>query len=128
MKALLDTHALLWWLDRDPALSPAALAVVRDPANDIFVSAASIWEVATKLRRSKLTFDRANGERLPMIVREQGFELISINAEHAHLAGWLQGGHSDPFDRMLAAQAQIERLSIVSRDRAFDALGVARVW
>lgn len=128
MKALLDTHALLWWLDRDPALSEPALAIIRDPANDIFVSAASIWEVATKLRLGKLTFDRANGERLPGIVREQGFELISINAEHAHLAGWLQGSHNEPFDRMLAAQAQIERLSIVSRDRAFDALGVQRVW
>ena len=128
MRALLDTHTLLWWLDRDPALSNPALAVIRDPANDIFVSAASIWEVATKLRIGKLKFDRTNGERLPTIVREQGFALIAIGADHAHLAGWLDGKHRDPFDRVLAAQARIESLALLSNDRVFDALGVARVW
>ncbi|GJG88997.1 twitching motility protein PilT [Gemmatimonadetes bacterium T265] len=124
---LLDTHALLWHASDDVQLPPGAKAAIEDPANVIFVSAASAWEIATKTRLGKLI-----GGRLAMAfvaaVREQGYHVLSVSAQDAQDAGSLPGPHGDPFDRMLAAQALSRGLTLVSNDAVLDRFGVVRLW
>ncbi len=100
MRILLDTHALIWWLAGDAQLSDTAHAAITDDANEIFVSAASAWEVTTRHRVGKL----------------------------GQIAGALAGEHRDPFDRMLIAQAREEKMALVSNEAVFDTFGVTRVW
>lgn len=128
MELLLDTHALLWWLDGDTRLSVKARACIANESNVVLVSAASAWEIATKVRIGKLPGAVEVAERFVEVVREQDFNLLSISAEHAKQAGLLPGEHRDPFDRMLIAQSQIEKLSLVSKERLFKQFGVRRVW
>jgi PIN domain nuclease of toxin-antitoxin system len=128
MRALLDTHALLWWLDGDRRLSRRARAVIAADGNAVLVSAASAWEISTKVRLGKLPGALEVAADLPAILRRQNFEPLPIAIVHALRAGNLPGPHRDPFDRMLIAQAQAEDLALVSNERAFDAYGVRRVW
>lgn len=128
MRVLLDTHALLWWLAGDSDLSINARHTIADPANEIFVSAASAWEVATKFRIGKLPGAGPLGVDFAREVRQQGFVALAISLEHAQVAGALVGDHRDPFDRMLIAQAREEKMALVSNDAAFDAFDVQRVW
>jgi len=128
MNLLLDTHALLWWLDGDERLSRDARSRVADAKNPVWVSAASAWEVATKVRIGKLPGAVEVAERFVEVVTEQDFRLRSISAEHARRAGLLPGEHRDPFDRMLIAQAQMEDLVLVSNEQLFDRFGVRRLW
>jgi PIN domain nuclease of toxin-antitoxin system len=128
VKLLLDTHALLWWFDGDRKLSNTVRTLIEDQANDIHVSAASVWEIATKVRIGKLPQAARIAPRLPEAIAEQGFLAFAITVAHSQRAGWLPGGHRDPFDRMLAAQALIAGLPIASTDALFDGFGVARIW
>ncbi len=128
MRLLLDTHAFLWWLAGDEALSPAARAAIADEANGVFVSAASAWEIATKYRIGKLTGVAAVVADLDGAIANQGFEGLPIGVRHGQAAGALPGPHRDPFDRMLIAQAMLENLVLVSDEQPFDAYGVARLW
>ena len=128
MRALLDTHALLWWLAGDSNLSINARHAIADPANEIFVSTASAWEVSTKFRIGKLPGAGPLGVDFAREVRQQGFVALAISLEHAQVAGALVGNHRDPFDRMLIAQAREEKMALVSNDAAFDAFDVQRVW
>jgi PIN domain nuclease of toxin-antitoxin system len=128
MRLLLDTHALLWWLDGDLHLSEAARAAIGEEGNPVYVSAASAWEIATKVRIGKLPGALEVAERLPAILAEQAFVTLAIGLEHARRAGLLPGEHRDPFDRMLIAQAQIEDLTFVSNESLFDRFGVKRLW
>ena len=121
MKLLLDTHAFLWWLADDPKLRAAAREAVADPRSVVYVSAASIWEIAIKSRLGKL--DAGSADLLEEIAGNDFLEL-PISARHSLLAGSLPGHHDDPFDRMLIAQAWMEELTVVTRDRAFAAYGV----
>jgi PIN domain nuclease of toxin-antitoxin system len=124
---LLDTHALLWCLSDDPALSAAACKVIADAGNVVLVSSASAWEAATKVRLGKLpTAVDLAGDFAAQLERE-GFEMLPISWEHAIRAGLLPGSHKDPFDRMLIAQAQAENIPIVSNESLFDSYGVRRV-
>lgn len=127
-RLLLDTHALLWWLTGDRQLSPAARAAIADPAAAVLVSAASAWEIATKIRLGKLSDPRGVLDSLAAHLGAQGFADLPITVEHARRAGRLPGPHRDPFDRMLIAQAQTEGLALVSNERPFDAYGVVRIW
>jgi PIN domain nuclease of toxin-antitoxin system len=128
MQALLDTHALLWSLSGDPALTKAAHKIVAEPRNAVFVSAASAWEIATKVRLGKLpTAADLVGDFTGHIERER-FQILPISAEHAVRAGLLPGTHKDPFDRMHIAQAQSENMPIISNEALFDAYGVRRIW
>ena len=127
MRLLLDTHALLWWLAGDKHLSPAARRAIADGDNATMVSAASAWEIATKHRLGKLDASSLVGQ-LGAILASQQFEPLEVTIDHAERAGMLPGEHRDPFDRMLAAQAQAEKLVIVSNDEVFDRYGVARKW
>lgn len=128
MRLLLDTHALLWWLMGDERLPMAVRAVIQDEGSEILVSAVSVWEIATKVRNGRLHDLAGVAERLPEFLREQGFSELSITVAHAQRAGFLDGLHRDPFDRMLAAQSQIEDLPIATADAALAGLGVLRFW
>lgn len=127
-RLLLDTHALLWWLSDDPRLSRAAYRAIADESATVFVSAASAWEAATKVRLGKLSDPHGVTDALGSLVAAQGFRELPITLEHGRRAGRLPGPHKDPFDRMLIAQAQTDGLAVVSNDNVFDAYAVQRVW
>lgn len=128
MRFLLDTHTLLWCFNASPSLSPRARRVIDDGSNEILVSAASGWEIATKVRLGKLpTGEELVGE-LDGYLAQLGCEALPISLDHAVRAGMLTGEHRDPFDRMLIAQAQAESLTIISNDRIFDDYHVRRIW
>jgi PIN domain nuclease of toxin-antitoxin system len=128
MHVLLDTQALLWWLSDDPALSKSARKAIEATRNSVFVSAASAWEIATKVRLGKLpsAVDLASDFEA-LLVREL-FQSLPISTDHAIRAGLLPGSHRDPFDRMLIAQSQAENMPIVSNEKLFDSFGVRRIW
>jgi PIN domain nuclease of toxin-antitoxin system len=128
MRLLLDTHAFLWWLDGNRRLPKRARALISEDSNIIFVSAASAWEISTKSRLGKLPGAMDVAADLPRIITAQAFTPLDITILHAQRAGHLPGEHRDPFDRMLAAQAQIEDLPIISNDEAFASFGVERIW
>ena len=128
MRVLLDTHTLLWWLDGDRRLSRRARNVIANDDHTVLVSAASAWEISTKVRLGKLPGATEVAAELPAILRHQNFEPLPITVVHALRARNLPGPHRDPFDRMLIAQAQDEDLALVSNERVFDAYGVRRVW
>jgi PIN domain nuclease of toxin-antitoxin system len=128
MQLLLDTHTFLWWLAGDEALSAAARTAISEEGNDIFVSAASAWEIAAKHRIGKLPNVAAIVADLDQAAADQGFVGLPISLRHGQAAGALPGPHRDPFDRMLIAQAMLEKLVLVSDEQPFDAYGVARLW
>ncbi len=120
MILLVDAHALLWWLADDPQLDAAAGRSIADPANDVLVSAATVWEIEVKRAAGRL---RAP-EHLLDAIRETGMETLPITALDAVAAAGLPMHHGDPFDRMLVAQAQRLEALIVSRDDALQAYSV----
>jgi PIN domain nuclease of toxin-antitoxin system len=128
VKLLLDTHTLLWWLDGDERLSDPAKAAIGDEATRVFVSAASAWEITTKVRIGKLPGAIEVAERFLEIIIDQDFDTLPISVEHARHAGLMPGEHRDPFDRMLIAQSQIEGLTLVSNETLFDHFGIRRLW
>ena len=128
MRLLLDTHALLWWLDGDRRLSLKARRAIANEANAILVSAASAWEITTKARLGNLPGANDVAADVAACVAAQGFLLLDITLLHAQRAGSLSGSHRDPFDRMLIAQSQIEDVALVTDDEAFDAFDVRRLW
>lgn len=128
MRLLLDTHTFLWWLAGESALSAAARKAIADEKNTIFVSAASAWEIATKYRIGKLPGVASIVGNLGETIADQGFTALPISLRHAQVAGTLPGTHRDPFDRILVAQALLEKLILVSNEQPFDAFGVSRLW
>lgn len=128
MRLLLDTHAFLWWLDGDRRLPARVRAVIREPANEVLVSAASVWEITTKARLGKLPGATAVAADVPACIESQGFVPLNITVHHAQRAGALAGSHRDPFDRMLIVQAQAEGVPIASNETAFDDYGITRFW
>jgi PIN domain nuclease of toxin-antitoxin system len=127
MKLLLDTHAFIWW-DSDPAkLSAPALAALRDPANEVWLSVASVWEMVIKAQLGKLTL------RLPLadIVMQQqgnGLQVFPVTLAHALAVEGLPAVHKDPFDRMLIAQANVEGAKLVSADQVVRQYPVRVLW
>ncbi|HVX37967.1 MAG TPA: type II toxin-antitoxin system VapC family toxin [Gemmatimonadaceae bacterium] len=114
MRLLLDTHVLIWW-DEGAHLRPAALRAIRE-ADQVYVSAASAWEIAMKISIGRLSTRRVIADA----IRESGFEELPVRISHAELLRDMPLHHRDPFDRLLAAQAMAEGLTIVTRDSAFD--------
>jgi PIN domain nuclease of toxin-antitoxin system len=128
MRILLDTHAFLWWVTDDPRLSAAARAAIGDDMNDVLVSAASAWEIATKHRLGKLGEAAGVVARFGELVAADGFEHLPVSYLHALKAGRYPNAHRDPFDRMLAAQSALEGVPLVTRDPAFDDFGIQTLW
>jgi PIN domain nuclease of toxin-antitoxin system len=128
VRALLATHTLLWWLSDDLALSKPARKFLAETRNTAIVSAASAWEIATKVRLGKLPTAADLAADFVGYLEREGFELLDISAEHAIRAALLPGAHKGPFDRMLIAQAQAEGVPVVSNEVVFDAYSVRRIW
>ncbi len=128
MSFLLDTHTWLWWLFDDERLSKTARGIIQDPNHSLYVSAASAWEIATKHRLGKLDSAAVLVQDIPGYVTRTGCTELPITVEHAARAGSFPQPHRDPFDRMLAAQATIEGLRLVTRDPAIPQFGVEVVW
>ena len=112
MNLLVDTHVAIWWLDRPDRLSAPARAMISDPGNRVFISAASVWEIELKRAKGKLEVPDAYW---PMLAAE-GFEELSVTAKHARATSALPPHHADPFDRLLVAQAGVEQMVLLSRD------------
>lgn len=128
MNVLLDTHTLIWASLAHASLSRKAASVIADPANRILVSAASAWEIATKVRLGKFPDAVPFERRFLEAVDEAGYVLLPIDAEIALRAGRLTASHGDPFDRMIAAHALALDIPVISKDPQLDPFGVRRIW
>ncbi len=128
MRYLLDTHALLWWLFDDPKLSRKARDVIGDSINEIFVSAASAWEISTKYRLGKLPSASELMRDMDSCFRRAGFRQLPISVAHAQRAGSWPQPHRDPFDRMLAAQSALESSPLVTCDDPLSLFGIQTLW
>ena len=128
MKLLLDTHAVLWWLEGNSRLSAHAMRSISNPNNACWLSAASVFEIETKHRMGKLTLPMPLQLGWDTTVAAETWETLPISLAHARHAARLPGAHGDPFDRLLAAQAEIEALTLVTCDPAFAACGVRTLW
>ena len=128
MKVLLDTHCLIWAAIYPAKLSRKAASIIEDDGNVILVSAASAWEIATKVRLGRL----AGAEHFELNfmdrVHAAGYSLRPISVEDGLRAGRLTGDHQDPFDRMIAAQALADDIPVISIDSKLDLFGVRRIW
>jgi len=125
VRLLLDSHAFLWWLLDDQRLSARARSAMLEPSTVVYVSAATVWELAVKAALGRLDL---GGADLVEEIAANGFAELPITAAHASAAGALPRHHDDPFDRMLVAQAGLEGLHCVTRDPAFAAYGVEVLW
>lgn len=128
MKILLDTHALVWVMNGDLRLGAAARKAIASRVNQVFVSAASIWEASIKYRLGKFPEVRLLLDNPGKALNSLGIDPLPISLEHARLAGAIEGAHRDPFDRMLAAQARLEGMTLASADEIFDGFKVTRLW
>ena len=124
-RLLLDTHTLIWW---DDDCLPRRVTTAIQNADAVFVSAVTAWEIAIKTRAGKLTFEPQFLSDFDASIRSLAFEPLPIVSAHAVAAGALRGSHKDPFDRMLAAQAQVEGLTLVTADSRIAGLGVPVLW
>jgi PIN domain nuclease of toxin-antitoxin system len=120
LRLLLDTHVLIWWAREEP-VDEYARDAIADPSNQVIVSAASIWEAEIKAAAGRLGL----GRNLAREAEARGVQQLAITSAHAVHAARLPQYHSDPFDRMLVAQAQLEGLTLVTRDPVFDGYAVA---
>lgn len=128
MRALVDTHTLIWAGLEPSRLGRRAAAILRNKSNEVFVSAATAWEIATKVRLGKLPGAEKLERDFVESVQSAGYTLLPITAAHALRAGRLTSDHRDPFDRMIAAQALSEDIPILSIDAKLDSFGITRTW
>lgn len=123
---LLDTHTLLWWAADSKALSRKVRRLIENEQTKVYVSAASAWEIATKVRLGKLKWD--SPDSLESYCFAQGFNLLPISFADAERAGSWPQDHGDPFDRMLAAQAENAGMPIATNDPKIRTFGVKSIW
>lgn len=128
MRLLLDTHTFIWWMTNDRALPASARRTIGDEDNEIFLSAATAWEMAIKHKIGKLPIVAGFIADVPGAMEAEGFIELPVSVVHGQLAGALDGHHKDPFDRMLISQALCEDLTLISNETRFDAYGVTRLW
>ena len=128
MKLLLDTHTLLWFIGGSPNLSKSARSLIEDTANRKFVSIVSIWETAIKVSIGKMTLTAPFDDLFPHQLKINGFDLLPVKVGHTSVVISLPFSHRDPFDRLLAAQAISESMTVVSIDEIFDDYKVPRLW
>jgi PIN domain nuclease of toxin-antitoxin system len=128
LRLLLDTHALIWWTRLDRRLGHRAARAIGDESNEVFVSAISALEVATKHRLGKLPEGERWAADFQTEMDAEGFVGLPVSVSHARLAGGLAIPRGDPFDRVLIAQSILEAMVLVSNEALFDAFGVTRLW
>jgi PIN domain nuclease of toxin-antitoxin system len=120
LRLLLDSHVLVWWLEGDQSLSPATYAAIEETADEVLVSAATVWELEIKRAKGKLSVPEGLVDR----IENDGFRHLDITPEHGVDAARLPPHHGDPFDRILVAQAQAEAAVLVTNDETLHAYAV----
>ena len=125
---LLDSHALLWWWFDPDRLSGAVRSLLSDSENQVLVSAASVWELSLKHHQGKLPELASAIADLPGLLRADGFEALPISLAHGIRAGGYSQPHRDPFDRMLAAQAELDRLVLLTADPQLSTFPCQTLW
>jgi PIN domain nuclease of toxin-antitoxin system len=128
MRVLLDTHTLIWFVLDSPQLSVRVKRLIEDENNEKLLSIASIWEMAIKQNTGKLSFGLPFKEFVEQQFNLNSIDLLYINLDHIDVISTLPQHHRDPFDRLIIAQAIIEKIPILSRDGAFDAYPIQRLW
>jgi PIN domain nuclease of toxin-antitoxin system len=128
MRLLLDTHTLLWFLANDPKLTAAAAAALTNPANERWLSPISLLEIALKVSLRKLPLSAPFASLFPAQLALNHIRLLPLEPKHVEPLTALPLHHKDPFDRLIAATALVEQLTLVSGDSAFDAYGLTRLW
>lgn len=128
MRLLLDTHAMYWYIEGSPELSATAQRLIQEASNDILISPASYWEIAIKISLGKWQLNRAYEEFINIGLNQYGFRVLPILPIHTAALIGLPFHHRDPFDRLLAAQALVEGIPLVSADAIFDQYEVNRLW
>lgn len=128
MRALLDTHAFIWWANNDPSLTAVAKAVIGNRSNEIFLSAVSTWEMAIKMAIGKLTLTLPLNTFVASQVSQYQFRPLRITYGHTYQVRTLPLHHTDPFDRLLIAQSIVENLVLLTVDAKFAPYGVATLW
>jgi PIN domain nuclease of toxin-antitoxin system len=128
MKILFDSHAFVWFLLGDRRLPPRLRESLEVPETEFVISAACVWEIATKVRRGRWPEAEAVMANLDLVLSTRACIPLAISVEHARTAGFFNWRHHDPFDRILAAQSQIEAIPLVTADPVFRAFGVSVIW
>ena len=128
MKILVDTHAFIWLTDETTRLSAAALSALKAPENELWLSDASVWEMAIKVRLGKLTLPEPFHEKIFEAILRTGVVVLPIATRHAVAVSQLPMHHRDPFDRMLVVQASMEECAIVTHDPLIALYGVPVIW
>lgn len=128
MRVLLDTHSLLWFILDDPQLSEKARLLIEDGMTEVEVSPASYWEIAIKIAKKKYALPEPYEQFMARELANNEFRILPIEIRHTALLTTMPFHHNDPFDRLLVAQALVEKIPIVGIDAAFDAYGVTRLW
>ena len=128
MRLLLDTHTFLWFISDDSKLSHRARSLLTSETNILFVSTASLWEMAIKISLGKLTVEGVFEDFVTKQLSLNGMEILPINLPDLDVITTMPFHHRDPFDRLLIAQAMVEEIPVVSADEAFDMYGIERWW
>jgi PIN domain nuclease of toxin-antitoxin system len=128
VKLLLDTHVFLWWNEGSPLLSKRVLELISDPANRLYLSVVSAWEIILKVSAGKLKLPSAAAVYIPARLAHYGIEALPLSLQHALAAETLPWHHYDPFDRMLVAQGLAEQLPILTHDPQIRHYKVRTIW
>lgn len=128
MNYLLDTHTFLWFINDDASLSSAAKALIENPENVIYLSAASIWEMAIKVSLGKLEMPSPFTDFIDRQLHENAITLLDLKTSHAGMIATLPFYHRDPFDRLIIAQSKNEDMPVIGNDTIFDSYGIERFW
>ena len=129
MRALLDTHAFLWWAtSRGARVSGIARELIEDADNELMLSVASVWEIAINVGSGRLELPGPINDYIPDRLKRHGFSVLSVDAPHALRVARLPPIHRDPFDRLLVAQAQVEGIPIVTSDPAIAQYDIETIW
>lgn len=127
MRYLVDSQSQIWYVDQDHLLSTVAHAAITDPANDLEISAATVWEIAIKVGLGKLVLSLPYRQWMAKAIADLSLTILPISVEYAAVQATLPRHHGDPFDRLMVAQALVENMPIISSDSQFDAYGIKRV-
>ncbi len=128
MRLLLDTHTLYWYIEGAPQIKATTQKLIQDVSNEILLSPVSYWEIAIKVSLGKWKLNRSYLDFIDLALNQYGFEVLAILPTHTAAVVELPFHHRDPFDRLLVAQALVEKVAIISNDPALDAYGITRLW